>query len=382
MPRALRLIAFISPIVATFGAGLSAFPGQASVPAPPTDRSLVGWTPGAVRCGTSIVPGQPIRRPWNALAWGTPPSSDSITYRFDIDASGRPVSITREAPRFIPFAEDVGPALAVSRFAPGAPQQGCTVTFTKWSSTLAQADVIELMSYTVHPDAGVLPKPGWDRIRSVAGSCFDTPYPQPLVRRFPDFQALPATPGVPSWSMIAYDLDAGGKPLRPRVFAGTGNAALDKASLAAIRGSRFTRGARTGCFYPFRRAPAKLEAPAMPQVIHDAKVEGGTCPDEHGWASPPQLRFSEPWRRRSIEGWAVIRYDVATWGELGNMKVIAAQPSSEFGEQAMNVLRTARFAPSARGYVGCVDRVKFVMGPENKSAINDDGEGTPPPPAY
>ena len=379
MPRTTGPIVTVPAIAAIVAATLSALPGQATVPPPPTDRSLIGWTPGEVRCGADPVLGQPIRRPWNVLSWGTPTSPDRVTYRFAIDATGRPMSITRDAPGFVAFAEDTAPALAASRFAPDAARQGCTVTFARWSSGLGQADVVELMSYTIHSTSGPLPKEGWDRIRSAAGSCFDMPYPQPLIRHLPDFRALPATPGVQSWSMIAYDLDTRGKPVRPRVFSGTGNAALDKASLAAIRASRFTKGARTGCFYPFHRAPMKMEAPAMPPALHDAKVDGSTCPDQHGWANPPQLRFPEPWRRRSIEGWAVVSYDVATWGELGNMKVVAAEPSSEFGDQAMAVLRSARFAPSPQGHVGCVDRVKFVMGPENMPPADADGSA---PPAY
>jgi TonB family protein len=72
------------------------------------------------------------------------------------------------------------------------------------------------------------------------------------------------------------------------------------------------------------------------------------------------LRFPEPYRRRAIEGWAVVTYDVAPWGEINNIQVKASQPSADFGAQAVTVLRSARVKPGP-GAVGCVERVRFVM---------------------
>ena len=69
--------------------------------------------------------------------------------------------------------------------------------------------------------------------------------------------------------------------------------------------------------------------------------------------------------RRRIEGWAVVRYDAAPWGEIGNVTVLAAQPSADFGTQAQVVLRSAKVAPSESGFTGCVERVRFVMPPES-----------------
>ena len=38
---------------------------------------------------------------------------------------------------------------------------------------------------------------------------------------------------------------------------------------------------------------------------------------------------------------------------------VEAQPSSEFGEAAINVIRNARFKPLESGLAGCIDRVIF-----------------------
>ncbi|WP_322964297.1 energy transducer TonB [Sphingomonas fuzhouensis] len=341
-------------------------------------RVLVQWEPGEIRCNGTPITGQPIRRPWNQLGWVGNQAPRALTIRFAIDSTGRPVSLTRETAAFVPLSEDVEPALAASRFAARKPQQGCTVTYTMRSSPLAEAEVPELMSYTVHPLSGRLPEEGWQRIRSAGGTCLSEPQPQPLERHFPDFTTIPATPGVRDWSMIRYDIDEGGRPRGAAVLIGTDNRALDAAGVKAIRESRFTKGARTGCLYPYWRAAAKLPAPDMPESIRTTKVEGN-CPDQHGWAVPPQLRFPEPYRRRSIEGWAVISYDVAPWGQTGNLKVIAAQPSDEFGIQALAMLRAARLPTSQQGYTGCVDRVRFNMGPDVSPSVG--GEGGAPVPA-
>ena len=342
-----------------------------------SSRMLLQWIPGPVTCDGATVTGMSVRRPWNMLGWSGANMNDrEVTLHFAIDEAGRPVSVTHDGPDFILYGEDVTPALVATRFVADKARQDCRVTYTLRATPLDQADVPELMSYTVHSLSAALPKDGWTRIRSLGGTCQEDPQPQPLVRVLPDFEKLPATPGVRDWSMVRYDLDAKGKPVAATLLTGTANPALDAAALKAIRASRFTGGKRTGCFYPFWRAPATLPAPDMPEAIRDTKVEGH-CPDEHDWATPPQLRFPEPFRRRSIEGWAVVSYDVAPWGELGNLKVIAAQPSSDFGHSAMTVLRSARFAPSQQGYTGCVDKVRFKMGPKTMPAI--DGEGAPAP---
>ncbi len=86
------------------------------------------------------------------------------------------------------------------------------------------------------------------------------------------------------------------------------------------------------------------------------------------YATQPRLIYPEAYSKRSIEGWAIVAFDVAPWGELGNLRVLASQPSEDFGQQALQVLRSARKAPSQAGRVGCVDKVVFRMGPTDEEA--------------
>lgn len=339
---------------------------------------LLAWMPGEVRCGNAVIAATPMRRPWTSLYWAAP-SSDSpkpLSFTFRIGADGRALSIKRDGDAYAAFSDDIAPSLAASQFARGSERSGCRVTYTASRTPLAEAPIEDLISYSLNPISGALPKAGWDRIRPQAATCITEPRPQPLTQVYPDFLSFAGTRGVKDWSMVGYDQDADGKPTHVRIDYGTGNPALDAASIKAIAASRYTGGARTGCRFPFWHAPEKLPAPP---ISEDAAIRprGATCPEERNWATKPVLRFPDAYRRRSIEGWAVVTYDVAPWGEIGNVKVVAAEPSDDFGKQAIQVLHSAKLAEAPQGATGCVDRVRFVMGPVGGVVTNE--EPLPPP---
>lgn len=355
-------------LVAVQGGGaLAAPPVVAAPPSPPT---LMSWTPGEVRCDGAVVAGAPIRRPWNQIMSDDVRMPKPVVLDFAIDATGRPLSIVRRGAEIRPLTRDVGPALAASRFAAGPPRTKCSVSYTAHTEPLSSAPIDDLVSYAINPVSGRLPNEGWDRIRK-AGTCADNPQPQPLVRAYPDFREVPATPGVRDWSLIAYDTNAKGQPVNLRVAHGTGNPALDKASLKAVGESRFTESARTHCLYPYWRAPATLAAPAKPDPA-SFRAAGATCAAKTEWATAPTLRFPDLYRRRSIEGWAIIGYDLAPWGEVGNVKILASEPAEDFGQQAMQIIRSARAAPSSQGASGCVETVRFAMGGKAEASEKDE----------
>lgn len=330
----------------------------------PTDnlRTLAAWMPGAVRCGGTTITPVTLQRPWSALGWSQQrPVAEAQRYRFRIDENGRALSIRPELEGYVAGDADLAPALAVSRFPAGAPQEDCTIAYIPQHTPLAQAPIGDVISYSLTPLSGKLPAEGWARIQPAEASCLNNPRPQPLLQAFPNFSKLPGTPGVKHWSMLGYDLDERGRPRNVRVVDGTRDAALDRASVQAMRGSRFTGGARTGCRYPFWRNPTTLVAPETP-TEDSLRPANSTCPSNDDWATPPRLRYPTAYQRRSIEGWAVVAYDVAPWGELGNLRVLASEPSTDFGHQALQVLRSARKPPSATGRVGCIDRVLFRIG--------------------
>lgn len=340
-------------------------------PPPPPGRLALSWIPGTVQCDRVTIAASAVRRPTGSLIWpGVSEGGRTLTYRFRIDAAGRPLSIMRTTGGMALQTDDIAPSLAASRFPAGAAQADCTITYTGRARPIPDAPVADLMAYAITTGAEPLPPAGRDRIVPAGSTCLAEPRPRILLRAYPDFLALPRTPGVANWSMVGYDLDARGRPIHVRTVGGTQHAPLDAAAVKAVRASRFTRGARTGCVHPYRQAADPLPAPPIPDHV-GAIATAGHCPTGDAWAYYPPPVYPEPWRRRGVEGWAVIGFDVAPWGELGNLRVIASEPAAEFGTEAVRLLRGARKPASTSGASGCVDRVRFVM----------RRQGSPDPPA-
>lgn len=323
-------------------------------------HSLGRWNPGPVRCGETVV--APVRlsavQPW--LRWG-PGEPRTVTLYFRIDADGRPLSIRVEGASFVANTEDIAPALAASTFAPGAARTDCRIEYRQQVVPLTQADPTDLIAYSLAPTSGPLRPEGWERIRPADTDCLRQPRPAALLRAYPDFRKIPGTPGERQWSMTGYDLNANGHPIAVRTTDGTGNAALDAAARKAVSASRFTGGKRRGCLYPYSRAASRLAAPAAPD---EARYGPTTYCPAAGWAQPPRLTYPRAWNRRRIEGWAVVQFDVAPWGEIGNTRVLASEPAEEFGQRAMQVVRSAKRPTSATGASGCIERVRFAIRPD------------------
>ena len=358
--------------------GLLAMGMDVSMPPPrfapdgqPT-RTLLGWMPGEVQCDGAQVGHVMLRRPLGELGFGVPTKAPSISFTFEIDAAGRPLSIVRDNGTSTGFSGDAAPALAASRFAAGA-RKNCRIAYVAHVVPLGDAPIEDLVSYSITPTSGRLPKEGWDRIKA-GGDCTAAPYPQPLLRAFPDFDKLPGTPGVRDWSLVAYDTDGKGAPVGLKTLFGTGNKALDAAARKAVGDSRFTGGARMGCRYPYWKAPEILVAPPAP-AEEDARPAGSNCPAKTRWNRPLATQFPEPWRRRSIEGWAIVTYDIAPWGGVGNVKIVAAQPAADFGHAAQTIVQNASAAPSPQGATGCVETVRFAMGRRTAPAMIEEPGG-------
>ena len=58
--------------------------------------------------------------------------------------------------------------------------------------------------------------------------------------------------------------------------------------------------------------------------------------------------------------WAVLGFDIGADGVIGNVTVLAAQPSEEFGTAGMAVLQSGKFQPSEETHTRCIERVRFV----------------------
>lgn len=350
----------------------------AEVPPPPPKPSLVTWKATDVTCGGSAVAFQQAPEPLPGLSFLRalgPEPSKPLRFTFSIAADGRVKDVKPAEPAFAPEATDVVPALLASRFAAGTVRSGCSLTFVRDAAPIDSADLEDLIAYTVFP-SGRPPQPVWDRIKPAGSDCLDNA-PAPRTRVFPDFPRIPQAPGTLAWTLVGYDLDESGRTSNIRPVATTGNKVLEGAATDAISRSTFEPGRRSGCLYPYWRRGGIVPAPDGRELSTYRRADA-TCPDQLDWARPPVLNFPEPFRRRGIEGWAVVAYDVAPWGEIGNVKLLEAQPASAFGDAGMRVIRSAAKVSGKTGYIGCVDRVRFVMGARGSDRVGAEGPVAPP----
>lgn len=326
--------------------------------APKPDNTLLRWVMSPVICrdggGQLPVVQSPPRRTGSAYRIGSPAA---VALDFSIDASGRPLSIARRGSAYVANADDVVPAFAATRFAPGTVRRGCVVTYTGDVMPLAAAPIEEVMALFMLP-GNRLSRAVWDRIHA-AGDCGD-PAPAALLRGYPDFKALPDQPGYPSWTMIEYSIARNGHPQHLRTAGGSGSVDLDRAGRNAAARSRFERGSHGGCMSGYFKSATILPAPPSP-VEANWRPANATCPREHTWKRPPQLVYPGNYQARSIEGWAMVTFDVAPWGEIGNVHAQQAEPTADFGTAAERIVRGAAFNPGGPGYVGCVERVRYVI---------------------
>jgi TonB family protein len=299
------------------------------------------------------------------------PAPASLT--FDLDADGRPFNIRSNAPPAARYlARELMPALRATRFAAGTEgTANCRITYTASAEPFDAMDLATLARYGAVPRQQ-LTQAAWQRI--APGNCRDNPRLAPLLRAYPDWRRIAARPGMRSWSYVRYDVDAAGTPVKIETAISAGDPALDAEVRAAMAQSRFAGGPRTGCGVVLWRDPGSIPAPPIPPAgTHD---ENPACEIDDRWARAPQLTYPDTYRQRAIEGWAIVRFDVAPWGQIGEITVLEAQPTTEFGDAAVNVLRNARFKPMANGLSGCVDRVIFRMRPDPAAPPEEEAAGT------
>jgi TonB family protein len=329
--------------------------------------------PGEARCGGALQRPQRVEPPLPvAIGYAPPnqPEQHMLRLGFRIDGSGRPLSIAApaaDAPWLAGQVPDLVPSFAAWKFAPGAARADCEATFTARLVPIADAPLPDLHRLLILGQiSGPAREAAYDRVRPAGSTCFS---PAPRIRQqvFPAFEQIEQAPGTASYSLIGFDIDAGGRPGNVRLADSSGKAVLDRQSLDAIRRSRFAPEAKRGCTYPYwRRSTDSLAAPAAPAEGSFARPDASCPAGSVTFTHVPAATFPSEMARRGVEGWAVIGYDVAPWGSTGNVQVLAAEPADRFGLQAANIVRAARAAPSARGASGCVRRVLFRLPAEGE----------------
>ena len=251
---------------------------------------------------------------------------------------------------------DLMPSLRASRFADGVAQANCRMVYTP--QYLASEDIAPDMLARLGAVPGIV-LDGARRDRLGGGDCNTVGWPAPLLRGYPDFRLVPAREGARKWSWVRFDIDEAGVPTNVAVIASSGHEELDAEGMRAIRDTRVAEGPRTACVTAWWRNPGIIPAPPAPD--NGAFPDHRSCEALREWDTKPNLTYPQAYNERQIEGWATLGFDIAADGSIGNVRVLAAQPSEEFGSAGITVLQSGRFAAGDEPLTQCIERVRFVI---------------------
>lgn len=341
-----------------------------------TSHQFMAWVPGDIQCGGGVTPVPMVmRNPMGSVTRINAAKDAAITLEFVLDRTGQPMSIKRAgsgAGSAIFRNTDLMPSLAASRFEGAGLPLNCSITYTQKSVPVADASLPELLRRDGYSPTRIWTDEVRDRV--AVGDCLDSPRPRSLVRYYPDFEAVPQEMGARSWLVVTFDIDSSGVPMNIEIVGTSGNSAMGREAVQTIAKSRFRDGVRTGCAVSFGKGADTVEAPDAPEKEQYGAAPGACDADER-WAVRPRLSYPKAYQARSIEGWAIVSYDVAPWGEIGNVKVLESQPSEEFGVEAAAMIRRSKFTPQEQGLVGCTERVFYRMkgNPEDSGGETEVG---------
>lgn len=356
-----------------------ASPALAAVPPPPpppmggapvgdVGKSFVlNWQPSEVTCGGGVriaAASMVLPQPQPAISPFTA-GLEPLTVSFAISAEGRAEAMRLPALQGMRFqTSDLLPSLRASRFVVGARQESCTIQYSPRTHPIADAPLETLARLGVAQRLR-MGKDAWERLSP--GDCRTGPRLAPLARSYPDFRKLERREGQREWTYVTYDVDRAGVPVNVATAYTSGYDALDAEARAAVAAGRYAGGPRTGCVQAWWTGADEIAAPPIPPKSETAG--NPACEIEDRWERKPRLVFPPSYGERKVEGWAILRYDVAPWGQIGELAVVTAEPSAEFGEAAMNVIRNAKMKPLDSGLKGCIARVIFRI--EGRPAENE-----------
>ncbi|SDA32203.1 TonB protein C-terminal [Sphingomonas sp. NFR15] len=350
-----------------------------SLPPPPVQNvvresaqrpgDIVRLAPGKILCAGEPVTPVHLETPFTtSVLRNREAATQAAPYalRFAIDADGRAVDIQVDPhpfPGFYIDTDDLAPALAASRFAAGMPRQTCSIAYTAEFVPITDAPLALLYETASAPVPGIATREIYERLNA-DGDCARGPG-SPRRLNYPNFETIAQASGTRSWSFLRFDVDAAGHTRNVHVVGASGSAALDVASVRALRGNLYAPGkALHGCtFHFYRLGNQPIAAPSIPA---DAPKDSGALP---ACAIDPKTvrplytgeAYPRPFAARRIEGYAIIGFDTAPWGAVGNVRVLAAEPAATFGSAASRVISSGSVAESDVGHRGCVVRVQFRL---------------------
>jgi TonB family protein len=261
---------------------------------------------------------------------------------------------------------DLMPSLRASRFADGTPQANCRVVYTPQYAETEEIAPSALARIGAVP--GIVLN-GARRDQLGGGDCNTVGWPAPLLRGYPDFRLVSARDGARKWSWVRFDIDEAGVPTNVSVIASSGHDDLDAEGMRAIRDTRVAEGPRTACVTAWWRNPGIIPAPPAPD--NSDFPEHRSCEALRDWDTKPKLTYPQAYNERQIEGWAMLGFDIAADGSIGNVRVLSAQPSEEFGSAGITVLQSGRFAAGDEPLTQCIERVRFVIKKQDAAPTGD-----------
>lgn len=339
----------------------------AAAPAPPHKYHLdtirlVTWQASDVVCGAETV--KPVRMevPAAVIVRGAEAIEPAEPiYRFRIDAHGRPLSIRADDASVFYMrtaSDDFEPALAGSLFPTAQGKASCTVRYAAHTTPLRDATAQQLLA--IPPDGDLTFDEFSEVLRRPEDTCATLPTPRNLA--YPAFDQLPDMMGHLGGALVRYDVDASGATTGIELLASNAPAEATPIVLQALRDSRYAPGAKHGCLAGYRIPPREtLKPPPSPQddPFLDPKHR---CPRAGSkLVHVEDVPFPVPFQRRNIEGWALIRFDVATDGSLENLETVRAEPAAEFGDQAKGVLLAGHADPTPVRLIGCISKIRFAL---------------------
>lgn len=356
----------------------------ASVPAPPPAPNIqvkvisFAAPPAAVTCGggatARLVVGAPIPpRTWQVWTppvptpgYVPPKAPTSQTFTFSINGEGRVTDLKAGGSNFWP-SDDQAATIASWRFTPGAPATGCSVDVAPTVTALAEASPAKL--FEVAAVEGRNAAPALYKVLDATGDCYKGAHRRPATWVYPDLRPFDDKSVDPPSAVITFDIDAQGVTRNVKAALQHGDPALARATIAAVGKSRYFPGtARTGCRTFVKARPQASAAPARPANGAFDRPEDKCDITREQMNLPTPMPYPPAYSQRRIGGWAIVRFDVAPWGEIGAVEVLAAQPAQAFGDAAQMLVRTARPKPAGVGYHGCIVPILYAIpDPDNAS---------------
>ncbi|WP_426018242.1 TonB family protein [Brevundimonas sp. DWR2-3-1b1] len=302
------------------------------------------------------------------------PDRAPVSLSFSVDDTGRTQDISppqtatpSDNPVIIATgiaSEQEQAALAAWRF--DGPRRDCTLTIGYAAKPLVEATRGDLLRYfAVTRTRGPIRDAVASRLAGPDANCGGDRRGgrSPRVVSYPDYKiGQRPPPGGRSWTVVRWGVDGDGRSVDVETLGSSGDTAFDAETRRAISETVLEGGVPLkGCVFNFYRTGENLPAPVMEQTSDDPLQN---CPAEigarfHARAAPET--YPQAFRDRGIEGWARVRFDLATWGQVGNVGVIDAQPAGAFGDGGIRLVQTSRADPAFEAGVRCVVPVRYVL---------------------